>query len=141
MRQWCSDERPLPRPADPRNRVSDRRHVDPGRGADDRKERIPAFPGAEGAGAGAAGGRGGEVYRVTNLNASGPGSLADAVSRLVPGVLGGETSAELESHSKTGVLEHPHYTRPEEYRGLKVPEVLLSGNHSQIAKWRQENQK
>ena len=67
--------------------------------------------------------------------------ITDAVTRLIPGVLGGETSAELESHSELGVLEHPHYTRPEEYRGLKVPDVLISGHHAQIAKWRQENQK
>jgi tRNA (guanine37-N1)-methyltransferase len=67
--------------------------------------------------------------------------IADAVTRLIPGVLGGETSAELESYSQTGVIEHPHYTRPEEYRGLKVPEILLSGHHAEIAKWRQKNQK
>ena len=67
--------------------------------------------------------------------------IADAVSRLVPGVLGGETSAELESYSQTGVIEHPHYTRPEEFRGLKVPDVLLSGHHAEIKKWRAKNQK
>jgi tRNA (guanine37-N1)-methyltransferase len=67
--------------------------------------------------------------------------ITDAVTRLIPGVLGGETSAELESHSELGVLEHPHYTRPEEYRGLSVPDVLISGHHAQIAKWRKENQK
>ncbi|HVS79154.1 MAG TPA: tRNA (guanosine(37)-N1)-methyltransferase TrmD [Candidatus Saccharimonadales bacterium] len=67
--------------------------------------------------------------------------VADAVTRLVPGVLGGETSAELESFSQGGEREHPHYTRPEEFRGLKVPDVLLSGNHSQIANWREENKK
>jgi tRNA (guanine37-N1)-methyltransferase len=67
--------------------------------------------------------------------------IADAVTRLIPGVLGGETSAELESYSQAGVIEHPHYTRPEEYRGLKVPEILLSGHHAEIAKWRQKNQK
>lgn len=67
--------------------------------------------------------------------------VADAVTRLIPGVLGGETSAELESYSQAGVIEHPHYTRPEEYRGLKVPDVLLSGHHSEIAKWRQKNQR
>lgn len=67
--------------------------------------------------------------------------IADAVTRLIPGVLGGETSAELESHTQKGVIEHPHYTRPEEFRGLKVPDVLLSGHHAQIEKWRQENQK
>lgn len=67
--------------------------------------------------------------------------IADAVTRLIPGVLGGETSAELESHSEAGILEHPHYTRPEEYRGLSVPDVLISGHHAQIAQWRKENQK
>jgi tRNA (guanine37-N1)-methyltransferase len=67
--------------------------------------------------------------------------IADAVTRLIPGVLGGETSAEKESHSQAGVIEHPHYTRPEEYRGLRVPDTLLSGHHAEIAKWRQENQK
>jgi tRNA (guanine37-N1)-methyltransferase len=67
--------------------------------------------------------------------------IADAVTRLIPGVLGGETSAEKESFSDVDVVEHPHYTRPEDYRGLKVPEVLLSGHHAKIEKWRKENQK
>ena len=67
--------------------------------------------------------------------------IADAVTRLVPGVLGGETSAEKESFSPSGGREHPHYTRPEEFRGLEVPKVLLSGNHAEIDKWRQSNQK
>ena len=67
--------------------------------------------------------------------------IADAVTRLIPGVLGGETSAELESHSQSGIIEYPQYTRPEKYRGLKVPEVLLSGHHGEIAKWRQTQQK
>ncbi len=67
--------------------------------------------------------------------------IADAVTRLIPGVLGGETSAQMESHTETGIVEHPHYTRPEEFRGLKVPEVLLSGNHAEIKKWRAENSK
>jgi tRNA (guanine37-N1)-methyltransferase len=67
--------------------------------------------------------------------------LIDSVVRLLPGVLGGETSAEKESFTDPDMLEHPHYTRPEEYRGLKVPEVLLSGNHAQIEKWRAENSK
>lgn len=62
--------------------------------------------------------------------------VVDAVTRLIPGVLGGETSAEKESHSQPGVIEHPQYTRPEEFRGLKVPEVLLSGHHGEIDKWR-----
>ena len=67
--------------------------------------------------------------------------IADAVTRLIPGVLGGETSAELESFSVPGVREHPHYTRPEEFHGLKVPDVLLSGNHAEISKWRAKNSK
>jgi len=65
--------------------------------------------------------------------------VVDAVTRLIPGVLGGETSAEKESFSQRGEIEHPQYTRPEEFRGLKVPEILLSGHHEQIAKWRSEN--
>lgn len=61
--------------------------------------------------------------------------LVDAVSRLVPGVLGNCDSAALDSFSM-GVLEYPHYTRPAEYRGWEVPEVLLSGNHREIEAWR-----
>lgn len=67
--------------------------------------------------------------------------IADAVTRLIPGVLGGETSAEKESYSETGIIEHPHYTRPEDYRGLRVPEILLSGHHAEIDAWRKDNQK
>jgi tRNA (guanine37-N1)-methyltransferase len=67
--------------------------------------------------------------------------IIDAVTRLVPGVLGGETSAEKESYSQVGVIEHPHYTRPEEFRGLKVPDILLSGHHAEIEAWRKDNQK
>jgi len=67
--------------------------------------------------------------------------VLDAVTRLIPGVLGGETSAEKESFSRASEKEHPHYTRPEEYRGLRVPDVLLSGHHAEIEKWRRENQK
>lgn len=63
--------------------------------------------------------------------------VMDAVTRLIPGVLGSEDSALDESHT-SGLLEYPQYTRPAEYRGWKVPEVLLSGNHAQIAKWRRE---
>ncbi len=65
--------------------------------------------------------------------------LIDSVVRLIPGVLGGETSAEKESFSDGKTLEHPHYTRPEVYRDMQVPEVLLSGNHAQIEAWRAEN--
>ncbi len=67
--------------------------------------------------------------------------IADAVTRLIPGVLGGVTSAVKESFSQAGEVEHPHYTKPEEYRGLKVPDVLLSGHHAQIERWRKENSK
>ena len=59
----------------------------------------------------------------------------DAVTRLLPGVLGGETSAKQDSFTE-GLLDHPHYTRPEELHGRRVPEVLLSGDHARIAKWR-----
>ncbi len=61
--------------------------------------------------------------------------LIDAVARLLPGVLGDPTGAADDSHA-SGLLEYPHYTRPPEFRGWKVPEVLLSGNHAQIEKWR-----
>ena len=61
--------------------------------------------------------------------------VIDAVMRLVPGVLGDDESADEESFSH-GLLEYPQYTRPAEFCGMKVPEVLLSGNHAEIAKWR-----
>jgi tRNA (guanine37-N1)-methyltransferase len=63
--------------------------------------------------------------------------LIDAVGRQVPGVLGDEESLTDESF-ENNLLAHPQYTRPAEYRGMKVPEVLLSGNHQEISKWRQE---
>jgi tRNA (guanine37-N1)-methyltransferase len=63
--------------------------------------------------------------------------LVDAVVRLIPGVLGDEQSARDDSFGD-GLLEAPQYTRPEEFRGWKVPSVLLSGNHGKIAKWRKE---
>ena len=67
-------------------------------------------------------------------------TMVDAVVRLLPGVLGGEQSATIESFAGgENILEFPQYTRPAEFRGLKVPEVLLSGNHAEIAKWRAEN--
>lgn len=66
-------------------------------------------------------------------------AVVDSIVRLIPGVLGGETSAEIESFSDGDSLEYAQYTRPEEFRGMKVPEVLLSGNHGEIAKWRAEN--
>lgn len=61
--------------------------------------------------------------------------IADSVIRLLPGVLGNTTS-KIEDSFSTGLLEHPHYTRPSEFRGMKVPDVLLSGNHALIEEWR-----
>ena len=63
--------------------------------------------------------------------------VVDAVVRLLPGALGSDTSAVFESFSE-GLLDHPQYTRPPEFRGMKVPEVLLSGNHAEIERWRKE---
>lgn len=71
---------------------------------------------------------GGEIAAMT---------VVDTVARLVPGVLGSDESAGDESFSD-GLLEYPQYTRPPEFRGLKVPAMLLSGNHSEIARWRRE---
>lgn len=64
--------------------------------------------------------------------------VIDAVIRLIPGVLGDEQSAADESHSEPGRLEYPQFTRPRTFRGLDVPDVLLSGNHAAVAKWRRE---
>jgi tRNA (guanine37-N1)-methyltransferase len=72
---------------------------------------------------------GGEVPAMT---------LIDTVIRLIPGVLGDEQSAVDESHSEQGRIEYPQYTRPREFRGMAVPDVLLSGNHPAIATWRRE---
>jgi len=66
-------------------------------------------------------------------------TIIDSIVRLIPGVLGGEMSAEIESFSDGETLEFPQYTRPEVFQGLEVPKVLLSGNHAEIAKWRAEN--
>lgn len=66
-------------------------------------------------------------------------TVIDSVVRLVPGVLGGAASAEIESFSDGETLEFPQYTKPAEFRGMKVPDVLLSGNHGKIARWRQQN--
>jgi tRNA (guanine37-N1)-methyltransferase len=66
--------------------------------------------------------------------------VIDAVARLLPGVLGDDESSHDESFSH-GLLEYPQYTRPAEFRGMKVPEVLLSGNHAEIEKWRREQAK
>jgi len=63
--------------------------------------------------------------------------LIDAVVRLLPGALGDDASAADESFTQ-GLLEYPHYTRPEDFRGMKVPQILLSGDHAKIAKWRQQ---
>ncbi|MCF6410544.1 tRNA (guanosine(37)-N1)-methyltransferase TrmD [Pseudalkalibacillus salsuginis] len=61
--------------------------------------------------------------------------VIDSVTRLLPEVLGNEASSKLDSYS-SGLLEHPHYTRPADFRGMKVPDVLLSGDHAKIQKWR-----
>lgn len=66
-------------------------------------------------------------------------TIIDSVVRLLPGVLGGEQSAAIESFSDGQTLEFPQYTRPEDFRGMKVPGVLLSGNHAAIDKWREDN--
>ena len=66
-------------------------------------------------------------------------TIIDSVVRLIPGVLGGETSALEESFSEDSRLEYPHYTKPADYNGLAVPEVLLSGNHGAIVAWRNEH--
>ncbi len=63
--------------------------------------------------------------------------VVDAVSRLIPGVLGADASIHEESHSGN-LLEYPHYTRPPEFRGWRVPDILLSGHHAQIARWRRK---
>lgn len=62
--------------------------------------------------------------------------LIDTVIRLIPGVLGDETSSKYDSFGDSGLLEYPQYTRPREFRGMNVPDVLLSGNHEAIAEWR-----
>ena len=67
-------------------------------------------------------------------------ALIEGVARLLPGVLGNEASTTEESHSPEtgGLLEYPQYTRPREFRGMAVPEVLVSGNHQEVARWRQQ---
>ncbi|HSJ51686.1 MAG TPA: tRNA (guanosine(37)-N1)-methyltransferase TrmD [Actinomycetota bacterium] len=64
--------------------------------------------------------------------------ILEAVTRLVPGVIGREESHERDSFGAEGVLDHPHYTRPAEFRGMPVPEVLRSGNHAEVERWRRE---
>jgi tRNA (guanine37-N1)-methyltransferase len=66
-------------------------------------------------------------------------TIIDSIVRLLPGVLGGETSADIESFADGETLEFPQYTKPAEFNGLQVPEVLLSGNHAAIAQWRQDH--
>lgn len=65
--------------------------------------------------------------------------IADAVSRLIPGALGNEQSNKDESHSQPGKLGFPQYTRPEDFKGWKVPQVLLSGDHQKICEWKEKN--
>ena len=64
--------------------------------------------------------------------------LVEAVTRLVPGVIGRGESHERDSFSEPGMLDHPHYTRPQEFRGMRVPEVLVSGDHAAIEAWRRD---
>jgi tRNA (guanine37-N1)-methyltransferase len=64
--------------------------------------------------------------------------VLEAVTRLVPGVIGREESHERDSFGTDGLLDHPHYTRPAEFRGMRVPEVLLSGDHAAVERWRRE---
>jgi tRNA (guanine37-N1)-methyltransferase len=64
--------------------------------------------------------------------------LIEAVTRLIPGVIGKEASHAQDSFSRPRLLDHPHYTRPQEFRGMRVPEVLLSGHHAEIERWRHE---
>lgn len=66
-------------------------------------------------------------------------TIIDSIVRLIPGVLGGEASAAIESFSDGETLEFPQYTRPVEFEGMRVPDILLSGNHGEIAKWRAKN--
>lgn len=63
-------------------------------------------------------------------------TMIDSIVRLIPGVLGGELSAQIESFTDGSTLEYPQYTRPEEFQGMRVPSVLLSGHHARIAEWR-----
>lgn len=67
--------------------------------------------------------------------------IIDSIVRLLPGVLGGETSASMESFSDGNNIEHPQYTKPAVFRDLKVPEILLSGDHRKVAEWRKANSK
>jgi tRNA (guanine37-N1)-methyltransferase len=62
--------------------------------------------------------------------------MIEAITRLIPGVLGNPESLTEESHNEAGYLEYPNYTKPQNWRDISVPEILLSGNHGEIAKWR-----
>ena len=64
--------------------------------------------------------------------------MIEAITRLIPGVLGNPQSLAEESHNDEGYLEYPNFTKPQEWRGIPVPEILLSGNHAEIAKWRSQ---
>lgn len=64
--------------------------------------------------------------------------VLEALTRLVPGVIGREDSHQRDSFGESGLLDHPHYTRPPEFRGMNVPDVLLSGNHAEIERWRRQ---
>jgi tRNA (guanine37-N1)-methyltransferase len=64
--------------------------------------------------------------------------MIEAITRLIPGVLGNPLSLAEESHNDEGYLEYPNFTKPQEWRGIPVPEILLSGNHAEIAKWRSQ---
>jgi tRNA (guanine37-N1)-methyltransferase len=64
--------------------------------------------------------------------------LIEAVTRLVPGVIGREASHELDSFGEDGILDHPHYTRPRTFRGLEVPDMLVSGDHGAVERWRRD---
>ena len=68
-------------------------------------------------------------------------TIIDSIVRLIPGVLGGEKSAEIESYSNGDNLEFPQFTRPADFRGMKVPEILLSGHHAKIDEWRKKYSK
>ena len=67
--------------------------------------------------------------------------IIDSIVRLLPGVLGGESSAIIESFSEGNTIEYPQYTKPADFRGMKVPEVLLSGHHGKIKEWRESHQR
>jgi len=64
--------------------------------------------------------------------------VLEAVTRLIPGVIGRGESHEQDSFGQDGLLDHPHYTRPAEFRGMQVPRTLLSGNHAEIERWRRD---